>query len=194
MTLFVTLTNSHPILMGFIKFFILATFGELLGRKIATKKWQLSGIAIEQRALIWGLFGVSFSFVFPIFSFGVDGLIRIGLLPIFSDGIFQTLSVSFWKSFWINLIFAFPFMTLHRITDTLIDQRGLFKRWPFLKIWKALDWDSMWKGVAPTILWFWLPAHTITFSLPNEFRILVAALLGVILGVILSILKQKSNN
>jgi hypothetical protein len=77
-------------------------------------------------------------------------------------------------------------MTLHKITDTLIDKKLLFSKWPFLSIWKNLDWDSQWKKVAPTILWFWIPAHTITFSLPPEYRVLLAAYLGIVLGIILS--------
>jgi hypothetical protein len=38
-----------------------------------------------------------------------------------------------------------------------------------------------------TIPFFWIPAHTITFLLPADFRILFAAILGVALGIILAI-------
>ena len=34
---------------------------------------------------------------------------------------------------------------------------------------------------------FWYPAHTITFLLPDEVRVLFAAILGVALGVLLAI-------
>jgi hypothetical protein len=99
--------------------------------------------------------------------------------------------VAFWKSFFINTIFAFPFMTLHKITDTLIDQKKLFSKWPFLSVWKGLDWETHLKKVAPTILWFWIPAHTITFSLSSEYRILLAAYLGIVLGVILTFFNSR---
>jgi hypothetical protein len=46
--------------------------------------------------------------------------------------------------------------------------------------------------VAPTILWFWIPAHTITFCLPAEFRIIMAAGLSVCLGAILAFAKAKA--
>lgn len=183
---FIGVSHQHPLLMGFIKFFLLASLGELLGRRLALKRWQFTGIFILERALIWGLFGFIFSFVFPLFGAGVEELNRQGLLFRFQDGKDNLILMAFWKSFFINIIFAFPFMTLHKITDTLIDRRLLFSRWPFLAIWKDLDWDIHWKKVAPTILWFWIPAHTITFSLPPEYRILLAAYLGIILGIILS--------
>jgi hypothetical protein len=191
---FIEINHLHPLLMGFGKFFILATLGEILGRRLAQKKWQIKGISILERAFVWGCFGFVFSFVFPLFSAGVDELIRIRLLYTFQDTILKTVSIAFWKSFFINLIFALPFMTLHKITDTLIDKKLLFSKWPFLAIWKKLDWDSHWKKVAPTILWFWIPAHTITFSLPPEYRVLLAAYLGIVLGIILSYYNAKETN
>ena len=37
-----------------------------------------------------------------------------------------------------------------------------------------------------TVLFFWIPVHTITFLLPEAFRVLFAALLGAVLGLILA--------
>ena len=184
---FITLTSSHPIIMGFIKFFVLATMGELLARRIVVKKWTLKGVHIFERALVWGILGILFTYVFPIYSAGVDALIAKGMLPVFP-------SVAFWKSFWINILFAFPMMIFHRITDTLIDQRRLFKRWHIVSVWKNIDWDNMLCFVAPTAIWFWIPAHTVTFSLPPEFRVIMAAGLSICLGAILSFAKQMSKS
>jgi hypothetical protein len=39
---------------------------------------------------------------------------------------------------------------------------------------------------------FWIPAQTITFLLPEEFRALFAAVLGIVLGVLLAIAALKS--
>ena len=50
-------------------------------------------------------------------------------------------------------------------------------------------WGFVYKKTIPL---FWIPAHTITFLLPAEYRILVAALLGIVLGVILGIASLKS--
>jgi hypothetical protein len=181
---FMSLTRTFPILMGFIKFFVLATMGELLARRIVSGSWRITGIFLLERAFVWGMLGVLFAFVFPIYSAGVDSLISLHFLP----NIFP----AFWKSFFINILFAFPMMTFHRITDTLIDRRKLFRKWPFLDVWKSIDWDNMWKMVAPTVIWFWIPAHTITFSLLPEFRIIMAAGLSICLGVILAFAKQRA--
>jgi hypothetical protein len=44
-----------------------------------------------------------------------------------------------------------------------------------------------------TIPFFWIPAHTITFLLPPELRVLFAAALGIVLGVILALASLKRN-
>lgn len=186
-------SKEHPLIMGFSKFFILATLGELLGRRLALKRWQFLGIALHQRAFVWGCFGFVFTFVFPLFSAGVDELIRSKLLFAPAADLFTNVITAFWKSFFINMIFAFPFMTLHKVTDTLIDRGLLFSRWPFLDIWKNLDWETHMKKVVPTIVWFWIPAHTLTFLLPSEYRILLAAYLGIVLGIILPFFNSRKN-
>jgi hypothetical protein len=130
--------------------------------------------------------------VFPIYSEGVDFLIGRRMLPAFSEpGLFM-LSSAFWKSFCMNLLFAFPMMVSHRITDTLIDRKMLFSRWPFMEVWNSVDWKNMWSLVAPSIIWFWIPAHTITFCLPSQYRIVMAAGLSICLGAILAFAKIMS--
>jgi hypothetical protein len=42
-----------------------------------------------------------------------------------------------------------------------------------------------------TIPFFWIPAHTLTFLLPSEYRVLAAAMLSIALGLILTITKKK---
>jgi hypothetical protein len=41
-----------------------------------------------------------------------------------------------------------------------------------------------------TIPFFWIPAHTLTFMLPPEYRVLAAAMLSVALGAILAFAKR----
>jgi len=89
-------------------------------------------------------------------------------------------------------------MTLHKITDTHIEQhQGSLKA--FLhpirigSIITHLNWNVQWNFVIKrTIPLFWIPAHTITFLLPEHFQVLFAALLGIALGLILSIASLKS--
>ena len=88
-------------------------------------------------------------------------------------------------------------MTFHKITDTHIlmtggTLRGLFSPIPMGEIMQGLNWRVQWEFVfKKTIPLFWFPAHTVTFLLPGEVRVLFAALLGVALGVILAVAARK---
>ena len=46
-------------------------------------------------------------------------------------------------------------------------------------------WGKVYKYTIPL---FWIPAHTVTFLLPTEFRTLFAALLSVVLGLLMGVL------
>lgn len=88
-------------------------------------------------------------------------------------------------------------MTFHKITDTHILQcggsvRSLLTPIPMTQIITHLNWDVQWNFVfKKTIPFFWVPAHTITFLLPEEARVLFAALLGVVLGILLAVAARK---
>jgi hypothetical protein len=182
-TAFELATRGHPYLMGCAKIGLLGIMGELLGKRIARGAWQLRGIRLWQRLLVWGFLGIVFAAVFPLFSFGVDGLLAAGLLP--GQGV--PLVTAFWKSFFMNTIFAFPMMVFHRVTDSLIERGELLAPWPLLDVFVGIDWRSMFHVVGAACLWFWIPAHTVTFLLPPEYRVLSAALLAIALGFILGI-------
>lgn len=54
-----------------------------------------------------------------------------------------------------------------------------------------------WKGfvtfvVCKTIPVFWIPAHTVTFMLAPEYRVMMAAMLSIALGGILAFAKKKA--
>ncbi len=183
---FVELTKAHPYVMGFVKISVLGTMGELLGARIARGKWILSGIRIYERVLVWGILGLAFTLVFPLFSFGAHGLLETGLLPGESAGFWA----AFWSSFLMNTLFAFEMMVFHRFTDTIIEHGGLFRKWDAADIFMRIDWRNMFRVVLPTCLWFWVPAHTFTFFLPPEFRVMSAALLAIALGIILGFSKR----
>ncbi|OGQ82833.1 MAG: hypothetical protein A2289_01515 [Deltaproteobacteria bacterium RIFOXYA12_FULL_58_15] len=186
--IFVSLTELHPYAMGLAKIALLGTMGELLSGKIVNGTWRLRGIRLPERMLVWGFLGIVFAAVFPLFSFGVDGLLRHGLLP-GEQSVFLT---AFWKSFFMNLIFAFPMMVFHRVTDTLIDRGQLFTRWPLVDVYTSIDWRSMFHIVGAACIWFWVPAHTVTFMLPSQYRVIMAALLAVVLGAILGAAKRMA--
>jgi hypothetical protein len=185
---FAALTRSRPYLMGMLKIGLLGTMGELLGGRIVSGRWHLRGIRLWQRALVWVFLGIVFTAVFPLFSYGADGLITQGLIP----GAGSKLAAAFWKSFFMNIIFAFPMMVFHRFTDTLIGNGALFSGWPVIATFMSIDWKNMFSIVATSCIWFWIPAQTVTYLLPPEFRIMSAAFLAIVLGFILGTAKRLS--
>lgn len=181
-------TASHPYLMGFTKFAILATMGELLARRIVVGKWEKPS-GLVYRALIWGLLGIAIVAIFGIFAGGVTGLVEKGMLPGKGNAVITAL----WISAIMNTTFAPTMMGLHRFTDTFIDLK--FSRGGKISskdVVDAIDWNGYVSFVLfKTIPFFWIPAHTITFMLPPEYRVLVAAFLSIALGAILAFSKKK---
>ncbi|MDL2279945.1 hypothetical protein LJC15_04730 [Desulfovibrio sp. OttesenSCG-928-G11] len=199
---FSALTASHPYAMSFVKFALLATFGECLGLRIATGVYNRPGFGILPRALVWGFLGMGIKLAFTIFVSGVPVAMReLGLAvpdQVLSQGPFAwTLLTSFCISLGLNCIFAPLFMTLHRVTDAHIlatggSLRGFFSPIEAGRLLQEVNWTSLWGFVfKKTIPFFWIPAHSITFILPQHFQVLFAALLGVVLGLILAVASRK---
>jgi hypothetical protein len=40
-------------------------------------------------------------------------------------------------------------------------------------------------------VWFWIPAHTLTFALPKDFQVGLAALWSFMLGLLLSLFSKS---
>ncbi len=178
-----------PFAAGFLQMSLLGTMGELLGGKLATGRWRLRGIRLHQRALVWGVMGVVFTVVFPLFSGGVDGLLAAGLLP----GAASPLAVALWKSVFLNTVYSFPSMVFQKLAGAMIDRGRLCSRWPLVEAFTSLDWDAMFRVVGAACLWFWIPANTVSFLLPPAFRVPSAALLGLALGLILGIAGRRTD-
>ena len=190
--------------MAFLKFAILATFGEVLGLRIRTGKYNMPNFGILPRAVVWGFLGIWIAIAMGVFRNGVPAY--LDRFQTFS-GIAEAMQGGFsglklWGAFCIsvmmNTTFAPVFMTLHKITDTHITQTGgtltgfFSKKIPFTQIITEINWKVQWGFVfKKTIPLFWIPAHTLTFILPPNVQVLFAAFLGVCLGVILSVAARK---
>jgi len=191
---FTELTLAHPYLMGFVKFAILATIGELCAIRILSGQWK-SPVGLIYRTLVWGVLGMGIVLMFEIFSGGVASAIAKGLLPT-SSGFAQQFMKAFFISAIMNLSFAPVFMAFHRFTDTCIDVacgEGVgFGGVSPPAVLARIDWQGFIGFVVlKTVPFFWIPAHTVTFLLPPEYRILVAASLSIALGAILAYAKRK---
>jgi len=190
-------SSNFPYLMGFIKTAILATYGEMLGSRIANKNY-FSKTGLLYRFIIWGFLGMVFVLAFKIFDQGVQSSINSGLLPSFSvDNLANNIYIAFTVSLFMNVIFAPTFMILHRVTDTFIELgNGSLKQIIKVKgkdVINRIDWQNFFGFVVlKTIPLFWIPAHTITFLLPENYRILSAGFLSIALGLILTLAKLKN--
>lgn len=190
--IYITLNNVHPYILCFLKVGILATFGEILALRVLKGKYVLP-IGTFYRFIVWGFLGIVFVVSFELFGSGTKALLDKNLLPCTMAS--RNFLQAFYTSVLMNLIFAPVFMAFHRITDACIDLGGgKIQKMVKIKLDDAIsyvDWKIFVNFVLlKTIPFFWIPAHTITFLLPSSYRVLVAALLSIVLGLILSIRKK----
>lgn len=186
---FVSVTTSHPYILAFIKFMILATMGELLAIRIKEGNWK-KPIGMIYKSILWGFFGILITLSFQLFSGGVIACQAKGYLP----GNGSELAFAFFTATLMNVFFAPAFMGVHKMTDTYINLKiGKVNTKPSLNdVLEAADWKTYVNFVLlKTIPFFWIPAHTITFMIPGEYRIVVAAFLSVALGGFLAFSKKK---
>lgn len=193
---------AYPYLMSFIKFAILATFGECLGLRIRTGRYHSPGFGILPRAIVWGFLGIAIKIAFVIFGEGAPVMLKtMGVTfpagdpaDILRDPHFSWLKLlaAFSVSATLNLFFAPVFMAFHRITDLHILRTGgtlggFLTPLSIGQSMREINWFDFWDFVLKkTIPLFWIPAQTLNFMLPENYRILVAALYSIILGVFMS--------
>jgi hypothetical protein len=194
---------EFPYVMAYIKFFLLAPFGEMLGLRIRKGVYLEKGFGLLPRAIVWGFLGISLKMAFDIFAHGAPAmLINMGMnIP--EDILLQPLSwkkvfVTFTIGATLNLFYAPVLMVTHKITDEHIKTtggtlKGLFSKIKFGEHMANLNWKVQWDFTfKKAIPFFWIPAQTVNFLFPENVRILVAALYSIVLGVLLAIVSQKS--
>ena len=171
---------QHGYITAFLKFALLATFGEMLAARIRCGQYLPAGFGLVPRAVVWGLLGITIQFAFKVFAGGVPPTLEdlglthaatalqgeLGLTRILTD-----LHIQEYQGSMQALVHP-------------IKVRAIMS--------ERIDWKQMWSFVyKKTIPFFWIPAHTISFLLPAAYRTLFAALLGVALGLILTIAVKK---
>ena len=186
-------TARFPYLMGFFKVGLLATFGEMLKVRVKTGSWKVPALLI--RFIVWGLVGLLFTFVFAMFGQGV-GALTAPHLPskgslwfiVNGNDFGSKLLLAFSISFWQNVIFAYPMMLGHEWCNEVINQKRFVGGAEFLEKLNKPVWGSF---IPKTIIFFWIPAHTVTFLLPPDYRVLMSAVLSLVLGAILTFRSGK---
>jgi len=161
---------ENPFLSAFVQFALLGTLGEIVSKLLSKK--EISPKKIIGSIFVWGILGIIIKFIFAGFTGFVEYVTALGYLP---EGKVYS---AFFKSLFTNLMFG-PWLVIgHRFLDNLF----LFK----IKI----PTEGI-KGALLTLIWFWIPAHTITFSLPTEWQITLAAVWSFVLGLLLSFFVKK---
>lgn len=189
--LFKQIVAGYPLLSSFFKFAMLATMGELLGKRIVLKKWY-KPLYLPVRIIVWGFIGVMVSIAFSVFNNGVGQTQLAGLLPGGKSTVFH----AFFTSFCMNLTFGPMLFVFHKCSDTLLEivhEEG-FGKVSLKGVVDHIDWVSFVRIVMiKTSLFFWVPAHTLVFMLPPEYRILASAFLSIMLGVFLAVFSMKKD-
>ena len=197
------LNSAHGYMLSFIKFALLATFGECLGLRIRAGVYYKPRFGLLPRAIVWGFLGIAIKIAFVIFAEGAPMMLKtMGVhflvanpADILRQPGFNWLKLftAFSVSATMNIFFAPVFMAFHRITDTHIQSTGGSMRGflSWIKVgryFKEINWHDFWDFVLKrTIPIFWIPAQTLNFMLPEGSRVLVAALYSIVLGVLLSL-------
>lgn len=194
--------QNHAFFMSFLKFAVLCTIGELVALRITTSQYIHSGFGFIPRILMWGFIGLVIHTAFIIYATGTPAFLMgtgLSIAPdVLAHGTFgQRLGMAFSISALMNLLFAPLFMLAHSVVSMHIENtggtlKGFFSPVKVAELLNTIDWSMLWGFVfKKTIPLFWIPAHTVTFLLPPELRVLFAALLGVVLGVILAFASLK---
>lgn len=186
--IFMTVTEAHPYMGGFVKFAILASMGDLLGARVLSGQWKKPN-GFLYRALIWGIIGLMVTLVFTVFMGGVAAAQAAHKLPF--EGVI--LAQAFFGSTIMNVTFGPMMMAFHRFTDLFIDLKYEKKggKVTMTELVARNDWHSLvtfsWIKTCP---FFWIPAHTVVFMLPSEYRVLVSAFLSIALGLLLALARK----
>lgn len=176
MNSYVDWVSGHPFQSAAIQFALLGTLGEVVAASLRARKIVLpcTRFQLFLKALAWSLLGLVIKGGFVGMKGFTQALVANGMLPAFcGEGIGRALALSVLT----NLFFGPQMMAFHRWEDNLIlGQRG----------YKGIE--RAWA----TLVWFWIPAHTVTFALSPEFQIGLAAVWGLVLGVILGLSKDAA--
>ncbi len=172
--LYIKTVTAHPILMAMLQFALLGTLGDVIAKWIVAKKISkpFGALTLVLKMLEWALLAVCIKYAFVGFNGFVNELIKHEYLPVLGK-----FSNAFAISTSMNLQFG-PFLVImHRLLDNLIARHS--------------NWQNLDKGFK-SLLWFWIPAHTVTFMLDKPFQIGLAALWSVVLGIILGFYNRKT--
>lgn len=163
--------SAHPLLSAACQFGLLGTLGEAAAASLKARRPALpcTPLQLAAKALAWALLGLVIKGGFVGMKGFTRALLDHHFLPAWlGSGFGWALALSTLT----NVFFGPQMMLFHRLEDNLILGRRGF--------------DGMMPAIR-TLGWFWIPAHTLTFSLPAEYQLGLAALWSLALGIILGL-------
>ena len=170
-SLYLNAVKNYPLISAMVQFAILGTIGDCIARKLVGK--SIEAFKIPLKMIEWAILGLTIKYCFR----GFDGFLQIwmkdGMIPNLEAG---SIEYAFAKSVVTNLQYGFFIVIAHRLLDNIID--------------RVNNWQNLPKAFL-TLVWFWIPAHTLTFSLSKPFQIGLAALWSVVIGFILGMCNRK---
>ncbi|MGC9321166.1 MAG: hypothetical protein ACP5FY_02830 [Kosmotogaceae bacterium] len=171
---YVEFVRDFPFISAMIQFSIFGTLGDYISVKIAGSKANFSFSLMVLKALEWAFLAIFIKIAFIGYEGFVSSLVINRILPqVFVESVLLN---AITRSLSMNLQFGVFLVIFHRLLDNLVLQT---------KNWKNLDKALL------SLMWFWIPAHTLTFVLPKDFQIGLAALWSFMLGLLLSLFSKS---
>lgn len=169
MSFYLSFVKANPLPAAFIQFAILGFLGEIVSYFITKRPLKEAGnvFQVVLKMAAWGILGIIIKYGFTGMRGFLDSLIEHNMIAFMKRG---TIVYAFFLSTFTNILFGPQMMAFHRVEENLIMRKRGFE-----------GIENSFK----TLIWFWIPAHTVTFSLPADYQIGLAALWSVVLGIIL---------
>lgn len=171
--LYLAWVKSYPLLSAMIQFAILGTLGEILSKWIIQKsfRYPFTLFLTFWKMLVWAVLGVAIKYAFLGFTGFVEHLEAQKYLPTLGN-----FGKAFAISAFMNLQFGLFLVVVHRLLDNLGERQ--------------MNWTGIHKSMI-SLLWFWIPAHTVTFMQKPDLRIGLAAVWSLVLGLILGMFNRR---
>lgn len=188
-TAFIKITGAHSYVGGFVKFFILASMGDLLGERILKGEWHIPHTFLL-KGMVWGVMGMLINLVFTVFIEGVAAAQLIGKLPFEGSKLAQAL----FGSIVMNVTFGPMLYIYHKFGDLFIDmvyekkENNQADKITLRAMVERVNWYRMVSfSWMTTCIFIWIPCHAIVFLLPSEYRVLASAFLSILLGILIAV-------
>ena len=193
--MFLDFTSAHPYLSGFVKFFILASMGDLLGERISRGEWNIHQ-GFLMKAAVWGVLGMMITLAFTVFTAGAAAAQSMGKLPF--DG--SAVANAIFGSILMNATFGPMLYVYHKFGNIYIDMMVANKKNQIHEpitvkaMVDRVDWNRLvsfaWLN---NCILIWMPCHSMVLLLPAEYRVLASAFLSILMGVLVAISKKNTS-